>query len=90
MANTVHMNSVSDSNFFDAFPPISWQPKGNHTIHMRYEEGNLYGVLGWEVKNMANMRSACPGKSCIWARSVLMDPTSCQGWISPLKWALGA
>ncbi|CAL9000838.1 unnamed protein product [Prunus brigantina] len=50
---------------------------------MRYEERNLYGVLVWEVKNMASSL----GNSCLWRLTRVTRGHSCPGW-PLLLWAL--
>ncbi|PQP95409.1 hypothetical protein Pyn_27270 [Prunus yedoensis var. nudiflora] len=78
MAITIQINSANPCKRLVVFPSIAMDT----TIHMRYEERNLYRVLVWEVKNMARheheflLPLGLPG---------LVVPTICLGCRSPLE-----
>ncbi|CAL2263186.1 unnamed protein product [Prunus armeniaca] len=84
-------------------PSLLWQPLEKvvvfptivmtTTIHMRYEERNLYRVLVWEVKNMTNKPRL--EVRLVWLASWpgCVGPTACPGKHGPLEalpwaWAL--
>ncbi|CAL8989923.1 unnamed protein product, partial [Prunus brigantina] len=79
-AVTIHVNSGSPCKRLVVFPSIVMVI----TIHMRYEERNLYKVLVREVKNMTNT-----GSSCLWASLVLWDPAAALAASTHWKTNLG-
>ncbi|VVA39644.1 PREDICTED: Protein of unknown function DUF3511 [Prunus dulcis] len=83
-AITIHVKSGSPCKRL-VVPPIAMAT----TIHMRYEEMNLYRVLVVEVKNMTNKPKLEQGLVLLEGQPRFVEPTNSPGSICPLEVRFG-